>query len=669
MIAVRDQESYIIFRLSRVLYTTITDYISGSRDINLSDIADGDEGIADPDSASHGASVADVGGLAANVLQELDEMRRVLAAPPLDATVADLRKALGQVQLAYTRIRQDLNGVRTEYNKLQNQLAPRTRARALKAAQSGPLDTAVINVAKKYALLYHLWVPSGIFPLREYPANFDFNHPRRYQDNETRITAYAAEIYLMLPIALQTQATKYEQFEYIFTSTVNTERANILKPLKDSAALLFSHLISALDPVALGDRKKCVDNPVFLSLLKRDPTNPDNQYTSLAPILFQDPNRIDTQGLFKNKVLTQMACVLFDGKGVLTGKKRGGPPGRGRKLGATTMTEGMIAACCTFARYLLSGDDEFSSIGSQTNIQYEKDFEYYVELLRKPTNKEWSLGVLAHFNDAVFGADRKASRQQVTDINNADDTDGPTGGQTRSWEDDIMDQLGGIGVDNGANANISAPKSASSALNLVPSSFNHPIQPAVNLNFPNQPTIAMNPLSVVVAAQAPADMPSISGSGNRAQAHAAIPNLGPVQAQNVHIPFANLSLANGQNSQPLGSVSATLNINTTPAVMIPALVSVPSKAPQSKKGKKPDHAQANAEEVTGVPVAETLQPACPMQSFPLVAHPHAIVPARCLPTLVAQPHAVVPARCSPTLVTQPHAVVPARCLLKRPELT
>ncbi|KAG6369595.1 hypothetical protein JVT61DRAFT_14215 [Boletus reticuloceps] len=403
-------------------------------DNSLSDITDGNEGIADPDSASHGANVADVGGLAANILQELDEMRRVLAAPPLDATVADLHKALGQVQLAYTCIQQDLNGVRTEYNKLQNQLAPRTRARALKAAQSGPLDTAVINVAKKYALLYHLWVPSGIFLLCEYPANFDFNHQRRYQDNETRITAYAAEIYLMLPIALQTQATKYEQFKYIFTSMVNTERANILKPLKDSAALLFSHLIPALDPVALGDRKKCVDNPVFLSLLKRDPTNPDNQYTSLVPILFQDPNRINTQGLFKNKVLTRMACVLFNGKGVLMGKKCGDPPGRGRELGATTVAEGMIAACCTFARYLLSGDDKFSSIGSQTNIQYEKDFEYYVELLRKPTNKEWSLGVLAHFNNTVFGADRKASRQQVTDINNADDTDSPTGGQTRSWK-------------------------------------------------------------------------------------------------------------------------------------------------------------------------------------------------------------------------------------------
>ncbi|KAF8547607.1 hypothetical protein OG21DRAFT_1490075 [Imleria badia] len=496
----------------------VEDFSRVIRAVRDDSFSDSDEGIVDPDSASHGANVADVGGLAANVLQELDKMRRVVAAPPPDATMADLRKALGEVQLAYMRIQQDLNRVRTEYNKLQNQLAPRTRARALKAAKSGPLDTAVINVAKKYALLYHLWVPGGIFPLH----------------SETRTTAYAAEIYLVLPIALQTQATKYEQFEMIFTSTVNTECANILKPLKDLAALLFAHLIPTLDPVLLGDWKKCADNPAFLSLLKRNPTNPNDQYTPLAPILFQDPNRIDAK----------MVCVLFDGKGVLMGKKHGGPLGRGRKLGATTVTEGMIAACCTFARYILSSDDEFSSIGSQTGIQYEKDFKYYIELLRKPTNKEWSLGILAHFNDAVFSADRKVSQQHLTEY--ANDSDNPAGGQTRSWEDDIMDQLEGGGVNDGVNASVSAPKSSFSV--PIPSSLNHPAQPTVNLNFLDQPMIAMNPLLVTGTTRAPVDMPSISGSRNWTQAHAVIPNSGSVQAQNtsdVHIPFANLLLTNG----------------------------------------------------------------------------------------------------------------------------
>jgi hypothetical protein len=62
-----------------------------------------------------------------------------------------------------------------------------------------------------------------------------------------------------------------------------------------------------LDPAALGDRRKRADNPTFLSLLKRNPKNPDVPFTPLAPILFQDPDQMDAQGLFKNKVLTQVS--------------------------------------------------------------------------------------------------------------------------------------------------------------------------------------------------------------------------------------------------------------------------------------------------------------------------------------------------------------------------
>lgn len=77
----------------------------------------------------------------------------------------------------------------------------------------------------------------------------------------------------------------------------------------------------------------------------------------------------------------------------------------------------------------------------------------------------------------------------------------------------------------------------------------------------------------------------------------------------IHVPLVNLSLANGQSSQPSEeSDSAAMNIDTNPTniapglVVIPALVSVPSsKASRSKKGKKPDHAEG----VTEVPVRAT----------------------------------------------------------------
>lgn len=110
---------------------------------------------------------------------------------------------------------------------------------------------------------------------------------------------------MVLPLRLT------QSFLEQFTSTVNTERANILKPIKDSAVRLFAHLKPALDPVALGDWRKRVDNPAFLVLLKRNPQDPNDQYTPLPPILFQDPLSMDVRGLFKSEVLTQVGrCFL-----------------------------------------------------------------------------------------------------------------------------------------------------------------------------------------------------------------------------------------------------------------------------------------------------------------------------------------------------------------------
>ncbi|KIN94657.1 hypothetical protein M404DRAFT_167717, partial [Pisolithus tinctorius Marx 270] len=174
------------------------------------------------------------------------------------------------------------------------------------------LDAAIVTLAKKYAYFYHLWVPSGVFPLRACPPDFDLRDPIHYQTPESKAIANGAELYLMVPPELRAQTMKYEHFEQLFTSTVNGERGNILKPVKDSVTQLFAHLSPGLDPVALGDWRKRMDNPAFLSLLKRNPANHDEAYTPLAPILFEDPSAMNVSGLFKNKVLTQVNHFLAE---------------------------------------------------------------------------------------------------------------------------------------------------------------------------------------------------------------------------------------------------------------------------------------------------------------------------------------------------------------------
>ncbi|KAI6100509.1 hypothetical protein F5141DRAFT_1066113 [Pisolithus sp. B1] len=291
------------------------------------------------------------------------------------------------------------------------------------------------------------------------------------QTPESKATANSAELYFMLPSELQAQAMKYEHFEQLmsgehqiqptianysflqFTSMVNSEHRNILKPVKDSTVQLFAHLSPGLDLVALADWRKRTANPAFLSLLKQTPLNTEEVYTPLAPILFQDLSAMDVSGLFKNKVLTQIACVLHFRKGVLTGKKKGGPPRRGQKLKTTMTTEGVIAICCTLGSQIPSCtltvhslDDEFSSTGSQTGISYEKDFEFHIELLRKQENKRWALGIYEHFDSAMFGAGwHDGSQQPPSEAKGSAEP-------PRSWEDDMLSQLGSLGGTEGVNS-------------------------------------------------------------------------------------------------------------------------------------------------------------------------------------------------------------------------
>ncbi|KIK13567.1 hypothetical protein PISMIDRAFT_17892 [Pisolithus microcarpus 441] len=292
------------------------DFTSAIRDVGYDSLEDNTDNDGDVlQGVNHGTSARDVDP---NLDREFDEARRVMADPSPDASAIELRQALGRAQVSYNHLREELIKTRNELSEFKARVAPRARSRALKSIAEGLLDAAITTLAKNTTC---------------------------YQTPESKATANSAELYLMLPSGLWAQAMKYEHFEQLFTSTVNNERGNILKPVKDSAAQLFAHLSPGLDPGALGDWRKRTANPAFLSLLKRNPVNTDEVYTPLAPILFQDPSVMDVSGLFKNKVLTQIACVLHFGKGVLTGKKKGGPPGRGQKLKATTTTEGVIAIC------------------------------------------------------------------------------------------------------------------------------------------------------------------------------------------------------------------------------------------------------------------------------------------------------------------------------------
>ncbi|KAI6095413.1 hypothetical protein F5141DRAFT_1221967 [Pisolithus sp. B1] len=313
---------------------------------------------------------------------------------------------------------------------------------------------------------------------------------------------------------------------------------------------------------------------------------------------------MDVSGLFKNKVLTQIACVLHFRKGILTGKKKGGPPRRGQKLKTTMTTEGIIAICCTLACFLLSGDNEFSSTGSQTGISYEKDFEFYVELLQKQENKRWALGIFKHFDSAMFGANRCDGSQQLP--SEAKGSAEPP----RSWEDDMLLQLGSLGGTEGVNLAAfadpftvqptahppvvtSGTQSAASQTHTNSLSVTGTAWGGTSISGTVLPTTN---IGISVPAFTPhVDGNSVAKAGNNSRVGLSV-SMSPSQSvivsttgSELYLPLSDLSLGSSQLS-----ISTCLN-PPVPPVVVPALVSTPpSKA--TKKGKRATQGQAKLTE-------------------------------------------------------------------------
>ncbi|KAI6024320.1 hypothetical protein EDC04DRAFT_2606500 [Pisolithus marmoratus] len=363
-------------------------------------------------------------------LEELQELHRVMRELPPDASAPQLRVALGTAQLAYSKLHAEMKKLRTNYDSLLSTL-PQNRKRAVENNPNTALENNIAAQAKKYCFCYHYWVPKDVFLLTTPPPGYDLNDPARWSTAESKISSLKAELYFMLPNNLKLHIT-YDKFGRVFSNAVGAERPNILKPVKDNAQQLFAHLGLDTDLFANeNSRTLRGSNEAVKALLKMHPGNVGARYTPLSPLLFPKLDAPVARDLFKMQLLVN---VMIFGKGVLAGKRRGGPQGRGQKLGISGASAGLVAIAATFARYLLSSDRELTTIGEESGFKYQEDFEYFVELLSDPSKREWSADVMQFINQGVWNTSSHS-------VNVAPDSASASAAPT--WESDILAQLNG----------------------------------------------------------------------------------------------------------------------------------------------------------------------------------------------------------------------------------
>ncbi|KAG2739682.1 hypothetical protein P692DRAFT_20881638 [Suillus brevipes Sb2] len=180
------------------------------------------------------------------------------------------------------------------------------------------------------------------------------------------------------------------------------------------------------------------------------------------------------------------------GKAILGGKTRGHPKGRGLRMGAQSVSEGMIAGAAILARFLLTHDAELTAIGAETKIDYQKDFDFYLERLLKGT--PWAISAMEYFNKEVFNTTAVPSAPPSTVVPAV---------APRTWEDDFLQELDNIdSVPHNASPSHSsarAPSPALSALSAVSTSTpaipavvhdDHPTSTTMNFTSSTQMTVS-----------------------------------------------------------------------------------------------------------------------------------------------------------------------------------
>ncbi|KAG1861809.1 hypothetical protein DFJ58DRAFT_725653 [Suillus subalutaceus] len=369
---------------------------------------------------------------------DLDQLRLVLAVPGANAQMHEVRKALAIAQQAYNTTRSKLHVLKRQYLTLSAVIPARSRNRVFK--KTSPLDSGISHQGQRYTLYCHFWVANGLFPTMPQPG-IDSRSATHWTSPEEKLKGAMAELYSFIPKDLHQSMETYSR---------------------------FSSLLRELDPSLFADKpSKKEHNKDLLGLLKK---NGEGNFIRLAPVLFAKPNAMAADEFLKSMVLIKIVRIEVFGNAILGGKTRGHPKGRGLRMGAQSVSEGMIAGAAILARFLLTHDAKLTAIGAETKIDYQKDFDFYLERLLKGT--PWAISVMEYFNKEVFNTTAAPSAPTSTVVPAA---------APCTWEDDFLQELDNIdSVPHNASPSHSSARAPSPALSTLSTvSTSTPAIPAV----------------------------------------------------------------------------------------------------------------------------------------------------------------------------------------------
>ncbi|KAG1901568.1 uncharacterized protein F5891DRAFT_1187428 [Suillus fuscotomentosus] len=328
-----------------------------------------------------------------------------IAAPPLNASVKDLRKASLYVALELAqRLLLVMQGKYREALK-KNTLLEATLSKGWKTkltnkdlALAAKEDT-IKNYGHKFSITHCLWVDTMIFPLCAPPPRIDLTSKEWWLSPMSIQDGVKAKIFLFI-LPADHNMMAHKNFGSHFVKGVNSVCAKMVSDVKSCAAAIFN-----LD-AKFSIRGYAQDlEPARRTLL----LNPQDNF-------------------FKTSKLVYILKVFLFGLSSLAANVPPMPKTKAKIWELRAITPGLIAVAAIVAILILSGDKELVNIGDKSRILYKEYHNYYRQTLM--TSSAWADSIYTFFNNSLF-----ATSFSVAVLGS--DFVGVSSGPHNTWEEDF----------------------------------------------------------------------------------------------------------------------------------------------------------------------------------------------------------------------------------------
>ncbi|KAG1777965.1 hypothetical protein EV702DRAFT_1196766 [Suillus placidus] len=345
--------------------------------------------LANIDSSSATDST-DSDGDESNNDTDLLQVRTAIAAPPLNASAKDIRKAS-----LYIILLLDMRGKYLEALK-KNALLEATLSKGRKTKLTNKdlalaaKEDIIKNYGRKFSVTHCLWVETTIFPLRAPPPNIDLTSKERWLSPMSIQDGVKAELFcFILPADHGMMAHK--NCGSHFVKGINSVCTEMVSDVKSCAAAIFN-----LDAKFFIRGYARDSEPACRTLL----LNPQGAYTKFAPVLFPRPEHLFRDDFLKTSKLVYILKASLFGRSSLAANAPPTPKTKAKIWELRCVTPGLIAAAAVVAIFILSDDKELVEIGDKSRISYKEYHNYYHQSLM--TGGAWADSVYTFFNNSLF---------------------------------------------------------------------------------------------------------------------------------------------------------------------------------------------------------------------------------------------------------------------------